>query len=245
MAYYFMVEEKKGSYKALDFNNSKYFKRLSTNKGNKGQLEEIDKFTMNFNNEAELREDLLQEGILPLELFTKPLSIRKKDKDKYTKVMYDFLYKKDRVYIDNPKELIKRIDYKLESYDFKFVCDIATNYIKYYDCSSSAAEVRAYALDSMRLGTKSKYFDYLDDNFDNPLVRMLKLLIYKYYQSSNGSVHYYTNEIKYRNLHSLIAFTNNHDKKQLLENGVIDNKPKSRVKKKEVDGQLSFFDIEE
>ena len=245
MAYYLMVEKKRGDYLYLNIQESKYFISDSKHNGAARELKEIDNFTMTFNNETELREDLLQEGILPLELYNKSLSLRKKNGENYKKVMYDFLYRKDYIYVADEKELIKRIDNKLESYDFKFVCDIATNYIRYYDCSSTAAEVRNYALDSMRLGTKSKYFDCLDDNYDNPLVRMIKLLIYKYYQYPNGRVEYNTNQIKYRNLHSLIAFTNNYDKKQLLENGVMNSKPKIKVRKKEVDGQLSFFDIEE
>ena len=245
MAYCFMVEVKRGEYIPLNIQDSKYFISTTKHKGNIRELNEIDNFTMNFNNEQELREDLLQEGILPLGLYDKSLSTRKNYKGKYEKVMYDFLYRKDATYVIDEKELIKRIDKKLENYDFKFIDELASKYIKYYDCSSTATDVRAYAKDSMRKGTKSKYFDMLDENFDNVLVRMLKLLIYNYYQYPSGSVVYDVSEIKYRNLHSLIAFTNNYEKKELDEKHLMDTKPKNKVKRKEeIEGQLSLFNID-
>ena len=42
---------------------------------------------------------------------------------------------------------------------------------------------------------------------------MIQLLIYENFEKSNGKVVYYYNRIKYRNLHSIIAFINNYDKK--------------------------------
>ena len=77
MAYYFMSEVSKGKHIELNLSKSKYFQVI--NKRYKTEtaytLEEIDKFTMMFNDEIELRERLVEEGVLPLSLFEKPLSI--------------------------------------------------------------------------------------------------------------------------------------------------------------------------
>ena len=70
MAYYFMVEKKKGEYIPLDINNSKYFTRTSNLKGNSARLYEIDNFTTMFNDENELRESLVKEGILNFFIIT-------------------------------------------------------------------------------------------------------------------------------------------------------------------------------
>ena len=252
MAYYFMVEKKKGQYIPLDITKSKCFSRTSNLKGIGAKLQEIDLFTMMFYNEKELRDLLLKEGILSLELYDKPLSIRFKKNEKYNKVMYDFLYQKDIEYVMEPRKIIKRINDKLLNEDFRFVEKIANNYLKYHECSSTAADVRAYANDSIIYGRRSRYFDTeLDEYGDNVLIRMLKLLIYDYYQYPNGKVEYRsTFAKKYRNLHSIIAFVNNYDKKYLNE--VKDNNQfslfdkneisKKKVRKREeIPGQLSLY----
>ena len=241
MAYYFMVEKKKGEYIPLDITNSKYFSRISNLKGKGATLQEIDIFTMMFSDLNELRESLLKEGILPYELYDKNLSTRILMKGKYNKVMYDFLYQKDIDYVMDSNKLIRRINDKLDSGDYRFVLECANNYLKYHECSSTAADVRAYANESIRIGGKSHYFDILDENGDNVLTRMTKLLVYNYNQYSSGKVEYDTTKIKYRNLHSLIAFVNNYDKKYNIVEEKND-KPKTRIKK-QVEGQISIYEL--
>ena len=66
MAYYFMVETKKGTHKPIEISNSKYFQDYirKFKKTFAYSLQEIDRFTMMFDNEIELRERLCEEGIL-------------------------------------------------------------------------------------------------------------------------------------------------------------------------------------
>ena len=142
----------------------------------------------------------------------------------------------------------KYISVLLESNDFRFVNAFANNYIKFHECLSTAPEVREFAMQSIREEKKSNYFNKLDENNDNPLVRMTKLLIYKYYQSPSGKVEY-TDKITYRNLHSIIAFVNHYDKKYLDEvskeqNTLFEDNSKKKVLKKDrqIDGQISLFD---
>jgi len=258
MAYYFTVEEKKGKYLPLDIKKSKYFTKQSKFKNLGLSLQEIDLFTTMFNNEEELRASLLKEGILPLSMSSKSLSARLLRKDVYHKVIYDFLYQADIEYILDPNRLITRINDKLYEGDFRFVESLASAYLKFYDCASTAAEVRAWANFSIKTSSRSHYFDELDENGNLLLTRMLKLLIYEYYQNQDGKVTY-KEGIKYLNLHSLIAFTNNYDKKNITnklapvassvpskeENIFMDAtgiKEKKR-KKRPIPGQIGFSEI--
>ena len=249
MSYYFMVQNKKGEYIPLDITKSACFTRMSNSKGKNCTLNEIDVFTTMFFDENELREMLLKEGILPLEYAYKELSIRRLNKGKYIKVMYDFLYQKDIVYLMDPNRIIAKINHKLQNGDFRFIEEFTNHYYQYRDCSSTLPEVREYINKSIMQGYKDLRFNNRDENNDNALVRMLKLLIYEYHQGRNGKV-IYSDKVKYANLHGIIAFTNNYEKKyqddlereeQLsLFKEVENSKKKTR---KVIPGQLGFTDI--
>ena len=250
MAYYFMVEKNKGNHETLDITKTTLFARMSKLKGTGATLEEIDTFTMLFNNERELRNYLLDEGILKIQYLDKPLSIRILRNNSYNKVPHSFLYQKDIEYVLNPHKLIAKINDKLNNGDFRFIEQYANNYLTFRDCSSTAPEVRAFARMSIKEGIKSRHFCELDENYDNSLVRMTKLLIYEYYQFSNGKISY-QNRIKYRNLHSIIAFINNYEKKyeQELESKEILSSTSEYTKKRTrniktdlITEQLSLFD---
>ena len=249
MAYYMTIQKKKGEYSPIDITKSKYFMRTSKFKGMGMSLEEVDLFTMMFNDEKELRKALIDENMLDSKYIESPLSIRLLRNNKYHKVMYDFLYQKDMEYVLEPKFIIKRIDDKLTDNDFRFVNAFANNYMNFHECLSTAPEVREFANQSIRNGIKSDYFNKLDENNDNPLVRMAKLLIYKYYQNTYGKITY-SNEIIYRNLHSIIAFINNYDQKyssEIDKNQIslfeVNNTKKKVLKKdRQIDGQFSLFE---
>ena len=240
MAYYFTVEEKKGSYLPLDIKKSHNFVIASNFKGLGLSLQEIDLFTTSYYDEDDLRKGLIKEGILPINMATRALSTRIKRNGKYHKVIYDFLYQKDFEYLTNPNTIIKRINQKLYDGDFRFVLSLANAYLKFYDCSSTAAEVRNHATFSIKTGQCSHYFDELDENQDPLLTRMIKLLIYNYYQGPNGKVTY-KDEIKYLNLHSIIAFVNNYDKKHQEEISMLPLLELSEQKEVETE-QSPFMD---
>lgn len=248
MAYYFTVQKKRGEYTVIDITKSKYFSRISNLKGTGMSLQEVDLYTMMFNDEKELRKALFKEKMLEHRYSTSPLTIRLLRNGKYYKVMYDFLYQKDIEFVMDPKLIIERINNKLENNDFRFVNAFANNYIKFHECLSTAPEVREFAMESIREGKKSSYFNKLDENKDNPLTRMTKLLIYKYYQNPAGIVEY-SSDITYRNLHSIIAFVNHYDKKYIDEvnkeqTSLFEDNSKKKVlkKDKQIDGQFSLFD---
>ena len=253
MAYYFMVSKKKGQYTPLDIKKTPYFTRSSKFKDFGMSLYEADMFTMMFNNEDELRNALVKHGVLENHYINKPLSIRRIEKGQYEKVMYDFLYQKDIEYIMDPNKLIRRIQDNLYNDDFLFICEYAKAFRNYRDCLTTAAEVSMFADNCVTYNNLDRHLLSRDENDDDMLTRMTKLLIYDYRQFPDGKTVYY-DKIKYRHLHSIVAFINNYDRKHapvvntdqisMFEQVEI-NKPKTLKKKKKekyIPGQISLFD---
>lgn len=216
MAYYFMVEKKKGEYLPLDIRCSRYF-QLSPKykKACAYTLQEIDLFTMMFNDEEELRKVLLLEEIIPVNLSTKSLSIRTLIKGTYNKVPYDFLYQKDIEYIMNPIKVIETIMKRYYQNDFVFIKKFADYFSNHYECKSTAPEIRQLAEISIREGKRNYHLDEIDKNGDKQVARLVKLLILKHYERPDGFIDY-KNEPNYRNLHDVITFINNYDKKLVI-----------------------------
>ena len=251
MAYYFMVETKRGKYTALDIHQSKEFQvEPKFKKAGACTLLEIDLFTTSFIDEESLRIKLIEEGILSPKFANKPLSIRNAKQGRYSKVPYDFLYQKDIEYIEDYNKLIERILDKYYANNFGFIRKLANNFNGHNECSSTAPEVRQLIDISIRSGFRDRRLDDLDENGDILVERLLKLLILKYTQHPYDGKIQYTEEINYRNLHDLIAFTNYCDeetKKLTPTEQIKKEEPKvlKRTKKirQEIEGQLSFWDI--
>ena len=250
MAYYLMVEEKKEQYSIIDINRSPIFYRTSKFKGNKASLEEIDNFTVMFYDETELRRHLLDNKLISESNYGRNLSIRLARGGKYHKVMYDFLYQKDIEYIMDPKKLIKRVKDKLIEKDYIFIIKYANKYIKYHGCEIISAEVREFANYSLKTGVSSRHFYEYDENGDDPLTIMTKLLIYEHKYDYGKIV--YSDNTKYRNLHDIIAFINNYEKKNKKEIEQVEEDqlslfqvaPKDGKKRKKViDGQFILKDF--
>lgn len=219
MAYYFMVETKKGQYQELNINNSKYYpnKTKKYKKPCAYTLEEIDYFTIMFNDEQELRKALYEEGILNYNNFNKPLSVRYKVKDKFTKVPYDFLYQDSIEYIMQPEEIITEILRRYYDDDYMLINKIASTFNNFRRCSSTSPEVRQYIQETIRTGQKNKYLETIDENGDRLISRLLKLIILDSYDDYKTGKVIYKDKINYRNLHVLIALINNYDKKNKQE----------------------------
>ena len=253
MAYYFMITKRGNKYTPLDITKSKYFSRDSRYTGMGMSLKEADSFTMMFDDEKELRIALFKEGILEHRNFSSPLSIRFLRNGKYNKVMYDFLYQKDIEYVANPFNIIDKISDKLYKGDYRFVLQYASAFMGYHDCAATASEVRDFADNSIIYNHANRHLFETDQHGDNALERMTKLLIFEYEQSSSGAIEY-KKIVKYRNLHAVIAFVNNYEKKyskeknndqlSMFDENKTDVKKKTRKKEKRtsIDGQMNLFD---
>lgn len=246
MAYYLTVEKGrvngKEEYEKLNITKANCFTRLSkTFKGEGCSLDEIDMFTTQFKDETELREYLVSNGFLSNDFKNRKLSVRIKNKQELKKVLYDFLYQKDLEFLLDIDKLIYLIRNKLwEEEDFRFIKAFANHYINYRECNSTAADIRFAAKDSINNGEISYLFHQRDENGDDIITRMIQLLVYEHFEKSNGKVVYYYDRIKYRNLHSIIAFINNYNKKYneaeeektILANPVSEVKPEEEIKRR-------------
>ena len=257
MAYYLMIETKKNKYQELPIEHSRVFTKLTNyRKSGACSLKEIDLYTTMFYNEEELRKSLYEEGILSPELINKPISIRSISKGDSKKLPYDFLYQKDLEYLINPNKLIDEINRRNLANDFHFIKNLADKFQNFYDCNATASELKHHANTSLNTGIRSKYLDELDRQGDNLTVRFLKLLIFKYYQKPTGEI-IYQDDIKYLNLHHIIAYMNNYNKKYQEEHNLDSSnvgnysqislfdlpKPLTKTRKKNIiDGQFSMFE---
>lgn len=274
MAYYFMVEKKKGEYEPLDIEKILCLgsKRQYTKKA-AFALQEIDMFTTMFDDEKELRKTLVLGEVLPLSYADKALSIRWVKKGKYNKVPYDFLYQKDLEYLVDPSKLVELIMRRFLQKDFVFVKKFAEYFAGYRECASTAADVRMYADISIREDSCYRHFYDVDKNGDNMIKRLVKLLLIEHYEKDDGYI-VYSKKVNYRNLHTMVAFVNNYDNKhqkineeeiisqmlegdsslesadnQELETGFKKPKAKKRIrekekKKREIPGQVAFDDLD-
>ena len=139
MAYYFMVEKKRGLYQPLNIASSKYFQTIPKYKIPCAlSLKEIDNFTMLFDNEEELRKILVSEAIIPIELSAKSLSARYLNSGKYIKVEYDFLYQKDMEYVYDPSKLIELIMKRYYNNELSFIRDLAFKFSRLRKCGITA-----------------------------------------------------------------------------------------------------------
>ena len=87
-------------------------------------------------------------------------------------------------------------------------------------------------------------FREYDSNGDNVVSRLIKLLTYKYSQSSNGKITY-QEEFNWRTFHSLINFINSYDRDLKIQNTVEDSKHMVKAKKREIPKQEDIEDFEQ
>ena len=234
MAYYFMAETSKGKHIPIEISKSKYFqnKIRKYKKAFAYTLQEIDNFTVMFDDEIELRERLCEEGTLPFHLFEKPLSIRCLNKNEYNKVPYEFLYQSDIEYIYEPIKLIEKIMRSFYEGDLLLIKKIASRFSEEYRCKTTAAEVRQHIEASIRENRLSRHFDELDENKDKLLPRLLKLIILENFDNKQGKV-VYKDTVNYRNLHILIALVNYHEKSKNKQEDTVAKTINSQEEKKQ------------
>lgn len=247
MAYYMMYEDKKGKYEVIDITKSIIFTKESKyTKVGACSLKEIDLFTSMFNNSNELKKQLLVEGLIDNDQANKNISVREITNGKYKKVMYDMLYQDDLEYIAFPERIVNYCKRRDLNNDYLFLKELALAFRGYRDCSGEVADLLNYISTSLKLGVRYKHMDDVDKNGMKLVERMVRMLVFEYSMYPDGYIKY-NQTVKYRNLHKLIAFRNNYNKKKLKRevNIINDQVVKKKTRKKErteVEGQISLFD---
>ena len=214
MAYYFTIEIKRGKFRPISISNSVYFQNTvkKYKKPCAYSLEEIDNFTMMFNNETELRERLVEEGIVAQKYYDKPLSIRYSKKDEFIKVPNDFLYQDDIEFVADPSRLVKHILKRYYDNDFLLIKRIVNKFSEHRRCQSTIPEIRQFIEISIREGKRYPFLDEIDENGDNLIIRLIKLIILESEDNYKTGKVIYKNKLNYRNLHDLIALIRNYEK---------------------------------
>jgi len=261
MAYFLQAKTNNGGYKTLDIKKSTVFQENYISKTYKKvggySIQELDYFTMLFDDEQKLKNHLLISGILPYNLEKQELVIRFINKNRSNE--YSLLFADDLEYFYVPETLINFVNEKYILKDFKFLNELARYFYWYRECSSTAAELVSFSEMAINSRMIDKEFLEYDSNGDNLATRLAKLLIYKYVQSPNGNI-IYQSQFNWRTLHVLIGFIKSYDKKEkcnsLKESIIVTetiqslSKPKQKSLKRQVTNnseelefeQLSFID---
>lgn len=248
MAYYLMVEKKKGIYQELNIGNSKCFQieKRAFKKPCAYSLKEIDIFTMMFDDEKEMKERMVLDGVLEYGDLDKKLSIRCLNNGKYSKVPYGFMFQDDIEYLMEPDRLINLISKRCYEGDYALIKKIVNYFSDFRRCKSTAPEVNDAINTSIRDGVRCSYLDMVDENGDKLLDRLIKLIIFDSCDDYMTGRVIYTGGVNYRNLHILIALIDHYDSSNIKDNDVKKDENSHKLIKKMskkkyiLDDQMSF-----
>ena len=209
MAYYLTIREN-NSYKKLDISDMVYFKRESKFKGSSLSLDELDKFTSNYANEKELKEDLYESRVITLDEINKELSIRMLTKGNLEKVMYDPVYKDSYKYLD--PIYLRSVLLSLQQ-DSKFLEKLVVQYRN--------SHVNNYTVFQIKSALNNAYY------------RDMYKLLEEFFQKEIFTIDKNTSEvkIKYKSLHDLAMFVGNYiEKEKLAREGFTKEEKRKKIK---------------
>lgn len=248
MAYYLVVKNK-DCYRALDVTRHERFKRMSNFKGSNYSLEEIDNFTSKFDDEIVFKSALCREGFITPDEILADILVMMKSKGSLKNVEYGPVYADRAAFLDS--KVLQSYLVKLES-----DCFFLKKLVNRYASSYSSEYLRTIR-------------EYLRTSCEEEMSKMDSLLEFYYhevyrYERDNNSW-----KVKYKSLHDLGMFVYSYISTKgkcaaelagleygrkaslkCLRESFLDKKdyPKRRVlrypKNKEIDGQLSFEDLD-
>lgn len=200
-------------YKTLDISKSSMFEGISTynraidkkkseyrGKSSKYDLKDIDKFTINFKDEDELRKHLIDFGILDRKYSSCKLVIRFDAKKKAVKE-YDILYSGAELYFE-PQAIYQELYNRLLCQDFNFIGRVADRLRNSYECGNTACEIYNLA-NSRDVYSRNNGFNRRDYFGNDIITDFVYSMCYKYKISNGTKV--FSNEIIWRTLHQLVA----------------------------------------
>lgn len=244
MAYYLTIKDK-NNYRLLDITNIDEFQRLSKFRDNAYSLEEIDLFTSNFYNEITLKRKLYEYGVISLEDITKDISIRRKIKSEYKKVMYGLVYQDIKKYLDTYYLRGRLLELSSDRVFLNKLLDHYRNNYKQENLAKIRAILQGYNGNDINLyeALSSFYKDEVyDEDYKTGEVRIkykslhdLSMFVYNYINQKNKC------KIEIETRQYEIIKELNKLKETLTPKEVY---VKKRVKKKNepLEGQISFFD---
>ena len=220
------------------------------------KLQEIDRITTCFNDEYDLKEYFIKNGLISYHDYDKSVCIRYKSKGKVKKLQYGVLYSGDKDFLNIPF-IVSYLESKID--DILLLEKLCNHYRNSYIEGTNINMIRDY-INKVRNNEKISLEDI--DKIKNTLNDFIIRAIYNY---DATSYKYKVDEnenpiIRYKGVHDLGAFLA-YDKRKNLKPIVIgSNKPiikpidnsiiptsSQKVKtkkKKDIPGQLNLFEIE-
>lgn len=240
MAYYLTVKRQNKDI-LIDISMLDEFIKMSKYKNGGYSLEEIDNLTMSFDNEYFFKDALYNKGLIELDDIKKELTIKIKKKDGLEKIRKGLVYGDGTKYFD--------------VYGLKFIL-LSKQKDKYF-----IEKLLSYYRNSYINGinvSKMRYALNIND------LRLLNSVLGEFYMKEISKIDNVTGELKinYKNFHDLAMFIYEYEQKQRKEsvgitteedklerklaleylyNSFLAKESKSKVKTKEIDGQINLF----
>lgn len=220
------------------------------------KLEEIDRITTCFNDEYDLKEYFIKNGLMSYQDYDKSVCIRYKSKGKVKKLQYGVLYSGDKDFLNIPF-IVSYLESKID--DILLLEKLCNHYRNSYIEGTNINMIREY-INMVRNSGKISLEDI--DKIKDALNAFIIKEIYNYDATSykckvndNGNP-----IIRYKGVHDLGAFLAWDKRKNLKPIVIGSNKPiikpidnsiipkssqKVKIKKqKDIPGQLNLFEIE-
>lgn len=247
MAYYLTIKEK-NEYKSLDITGLEEFRKLSRYKNASYSLEEIDNFTSQFESELSLKRKLFDCGIITIEDITKDINIRIKTSGKLEKVHYGLVYKHMIKYLDISYLRCKLLELQNDIVFLNKLLDHYRNSHHQESLRQINALLHGYNGNDINIYSALNMFfqrEIFNQDFNTGLTTIkykplhdLAMFVYNYI-SKKGKSNIEQETIKLGRMAELNTL------KQTLKNEKnyipIKTKKKTRTKKYELEGQISFF----
>lgn len=222
MAYYVAVQKKNGNYLGINIKASGFFDALSKyQEVGACTLEEIDRYTTRYSNEALFKGCLLSERILPKDDIEQPLVIyyyKKDENGKEERIVSDYiLYKESKSFIENPTLVIDYVLKKAKENDYLFFRQLADTLPANLTSASLVTKIASLLENNAINGSNELRLDVCLPLEDNIVTATTKLLIYNnHIIPENGTVTY-TGEINHESFHNLLAFISSYEKALLKD----------------------------
>ena len=192
--------------KSSMFDGTSYSRGTDTKKGQyrgdslKYNLKDIDLFTTNFENETELKEHLVNFGLLPKNYSTRRLVIRFDSKKKAIKE-YDILYSGATEYLE-PSVIYNELYNRFLIGDFNFIGRVADKFRNSREFGEIACEIYNLA-NSSDTFSRNNGFNRRAYYGNDIITDFVYSMCYKYKINNGAKV--FLNEINWRTLHQLAA----------------------------------------
>jgi hypothetical protein len=213
VAYYIAVETTIDEFEAINVKKTNTFKKVfpDDSKPYECSLDEIDKYTVEYNEQKNFSDDLYDSKLIPWSYYARNFAIICDNEQGARKVLGDILFSSSKKYIENPSLVTKYIMDKAQAKDVVFLKQLSS------------------ILEDTSMGTYlasrlANFMDKKQEFSDAAIKKIAELLIQNYSLTDNGSLDFSV-LVNYERFHNTVAFISEY------ENKLEKNKPYTRTRK--------------